>query len=87
MMEHVDNRWQPTRSWNLVMSPTIRAPSPMGLVAEHRYRQLAREYRRLAALSTNPADKLALELLAIGWDKIADSRGAPLDDEEKAARS
>jgi hypothetical protein len=37
------------------------------------YRQLASEYRRLAALLTRTDDKEALELFAIGWDKIADN--------------
>jgi hypothetical protein len=35
------------------------------------YRQLASECRRLAALLTRTDDKAALELFAIGWDKIA----------------
>jgi hypothetical protein len=35
------------------------------------YRRFARDYRRLAALLANPADKLALELMATGWDKVA----------------
>jgi hypothetical protein len=48
----------------------------MCLVAK--YRRLASEYRRLAALSTMTADKEALELFAIGWDKIADNREAML---------
>jgi hypothetical protein len=40
------------------------------------YRQLASEYRRLAALLTRTDDKEALELFAIGWDKIADNHEA-----------
>ena len=42
------------------------------------YRQFASEYRRLAALLTRTADKEALELFAIGWDKIADKYEAML---------
>ena len=42
------------------------------------YRQLASEYRRLAALLTRTDDKEALELFAIGWDKIADNHEAML---------
>jgi hypothetical protein len=42
------------------------------------YRQLAGEYRRLAALLTRTDDKEALELFAIGWDKIADNHEAML---------
>jgi len=42
------------------------------------YRQLAGEYRRLAALLTRADDKEALELFAIGWDKIADNHDAML---------
>jgi hypothetical protein len=42
------------------------------------YRQLASEYRRLAALLTRTDDKEALELFAIGWDKIADNHDAKL---------
>jgi hypothetical protein len=41
------------------------------------YRRLASEYRRLA-LSTSADDKEALELFAIGWDKIADNHEAML---------
>jgi hypothetical protein len=54
----------------------------MRLVAE--YRQLANDYRRLAALLTKTADKQALELFAIGWDKIADNREAMLRNQERA---
>ena len=42
------------------------------------YRQLASEYRRLAALLTRTDDKEALELFAIGWDKIANDHEAML---------
>jgi len=42
------------------------------------YRQLASEYRRLAALLTRTDDKEALELFAIAWDKIADNHDAML---------
>jgi len=48
------------------------------------YRQLAGEYRRLAALLTRTADKDALELFAIGWDKIADKHEAMLHNEEQS---
>jgi hypothetical protein len=48
------------------------------------YRQLASEYRRLAALLTRTDDKEALELFAIGWDKIADNHEAVLHNEERA---
>jgi hypothetical protein len=58
----------------------IRCPS--GCVAYERsaaqYRQLAVDYRRLAAILTKPADKQALELLAIGWDRAAENREAML---------
>jgi hypothetical protein len=42
------------------------------------YRRFARKYRRLAAVLTAPADKRALELMAKGWDKIADKQEAAL---------
>ena len=42
------------------------------------YRQFARDYRRLAAMLTKPSDRLALELMATGWDKVADCREALL---------
>jgi ATP/maltotriose-dependent transcriptional regulator MalT len=48
----------------------------MQMVAQ--YRQFASDYRRLAAMLTTPADKQALELLAIGWDRIAEKREAML---------
>jgi hypothetical protein len=44
----------------------------MHLVA--RYRQFATDYRRLAATLIEPADKQALELFAIGWDRVAENR-------------
>jgi hypothetical protein len=46
----------------------------MRMVAQ--YRQFAGDYRCLAAMLTSPTDKQALELLAIGWNKIADNRDA-----------
>jgi hypothetical protein len=51
----------------------------MHLVAQ--YRQFASDCRRLAATLTKPADKRALELFAIGWDKVADNREAMLRSE------
>jgi hypothetical protein len=48
----------------------------MHLVAQ--YRQFATDYRRLGAKLTKPADKQALELLAIGWDRTAENREAML---------
>ena len=48
------------------------------------YRHFASEYRRLAALLTRTADKEALELFAIGWDKIANSHEAMLHNEEQS---
>ena len=48
------------------------------------YRQLASKYRRLAALMTRTADKDALELFAIGWDKIADNHEAMFHNEEQS---
>jgi len=54
----------------------------MHLVAQ--YRQCAIDHRRLAAKLTKPADKEALELLAIGWDRAADKREAMLRSEERA---
>lgn len=41
----------------------------MKTVAE--YRQFAEDCRKLAASLTIPADKQALELMAIAWDKVA----------------
>jgi hypothetical protein len=54
----------------------------MHLVAQ--YRQFAMDHRRLAAKLTKPADKEALELLAIGWDKAAEKREALLRSQERA---
>jgi hypothetical protein len=48
------------------------------------YRQFASEYRRLAARLTRTDDKEALELFAIGWDKIADNHEAMLHTEEQS---
>jgi hypothetical protein len=48
----------------------------MDLVA--RYRQFATDYRRLAAMLTKPADRQALELFAIAWDRAAENREAML---------
>jgi len=38
------------------------------------YRKLALDCRRLAAMLTQPEDRQALELMAIGWEKTADER-------------
>ena len=57
----------------------------MYLVAQ--YRQFAADYRRLAATLTKPADKEALELLAIGWDRAAEKREAMLRSKEPPAGS
>ncbi len=48
----------------------------MKTVAE--YRQFAEDCRKLAASLTIPADKQALELMAIAWDKVAAAREASL---------
>jgi hypothetical protein len=56
----------------------------MRLVAQCRL--LAIEYRRLAAQSPRRDDKEALELLAIGWDKIADRREAMLHKRSRSDR-
>jgi hypothetical protein len=52
----------------------------MRLIA--RYRQFATDYRRLAATLTKPADKQALESLATGWDRVAESREAMIRSKE-----
>ena len=43
-----------------------------------KYRQFASNSRRLAAMLANPADKQALELMATGWDKVANNWEATL---------
>jgi hypothetical protein len=52
----------------------------MRLIA--RYRQFATDYRRLAAMLTEPADKQELELFATGWDRVAEDREAMLRSKE-----
>jgi hypothetical protein len=52
----------------------------MRLIA--RYRQFATDYRRLAAVLTEPADKQELELFAAGWDRVAENREAMLRSKE-----
>jgi hypothetical protein len=54
----------------------------MHLVAQ--YRQFATDYRRLAATLTKPDDKQALELFAVGWDRVAKNREAMLRSEGRA---
>lgn len=54
----------------------------MHWVAE--YRRYARECRRLAAALTKPADKLALELMARGWDDRAAKREAMQRNENRS---
>jgi len=44
----------------------------MKLVAE--YRRFAEEYRKLSAKLAKPADKIAVELMASAWDKVATER-------------
>lgn len=56
----------------------------MHLVSE--YRQFADDYRRLAAMLTKPNDTQALELFAIGWDKVADNREAMLRSQQHYKR-
>jgi len=51
-------------------------PAAMHLVAQ--YRQFAIDYRRLAAMLKNAADRHAMELFAIGWDRAAEKREAML---------
>jgi len=48
------------------------------------YRQIAADYRRLAAMLTEPADKQALELFAKGWDRVGDNREEMLHSKERA---
>jgi len=48
------------------------------------YRQFAIDHRCLAAKLTKQADKQALELLAIGWDRAAEKREAMLRSKERA---
>lgn len=52
----------------------------MRIVAE--FRRVARECKRLALKLANPADCLALELMATGWEKAAKDREAMLRSEE-----
>jgi hypothetical protein len=40
------------------------------------YRGFARDCREMAARTNNDNDKRALELMASGWDKVADEREA-----------
>jgi hypothetical protein len=49
----------------------------MHLIAQ--YRKFATDYRRLAAMLTDPADKQAVELFATGWDRVAENREAMLN--------
>jgi hypothetical protein len=42
------------------------------------YRQFAEDCRKLAVKLTDPKDKRAMELMAVGWDKMADQREAAL---------
>jgi hypothetical protein len=58
-------------------------PAAMHLVAQ--YRQFAIDYRRLAAMLTNPADKQAMELFAIGWDKAAEKRASGQEHSSRCA--
>ncbi len=48
----------------------------MRTVAE--YRQYARECRELATRMNDPKDRMALELQAKAWEKVADEREAAL---------
>jgi hypothetical protein len=42
------------------------------------YRGYAQDCRNLAAKLTDPKDKEAMELMAAGWDKVADQREAAI---------
>jgi hypothetical protein len=54
----------------------------MHLIAQ--YRKFAADYRRLATMLTEPADKQAVELFAIGWDNCAENREVMLRSKEWA---
>ena len=53
----------------------------MRRVAE--YKQHAKECRTLAAQTTQPEDKMALEEMAKAWDKIAALRDRDLEEPEE----
>ena len=57
----------------------------MHLVAK--YRQFAIDYRRLAETLTEPADRRALELFTIGWDRVAKKREVMLSSKDPPASS
>lgn len=42
------------------------------------YRQFAKDCRTMVAKLSDPIDKRAMELMAVGWDKVADQREAAL---------
>jgi hypothetical protein len=52
----------------------------MKTVAE--YREFAAKCREMAARTSNPADRLALELQATAWEKVAAEREAALKNKE-----
>jgi hypothetical protein len=43
------------------------------------YRSFAEDCRNLAAKLTDPKDKQAMELMAAGWDKVADQRESAIE--------
>jgi hypothetical protein len=46
------------------------------------YRELAAKCREMAARTTDPQDRRALELQASAWEKVADAREAVLQRNE-----
>jgi hypothetical protein len=81
---HMARRY-PTRTWSLF---TPNDSSPFAGVCNHAYfaeciQLVTSEYRRLAAPLTRTADKEALDLSAIGWDKVADNHQATLHNVEQ----
>jgi hypothetical protein len=46
------------------------------------YRKFAEDCRQLAAKLSDPQDRLALELMAAGWEKVANEREAALKRKE-----
>jgi hypothetical protein len=74
-----------SRSIGFAAFRSLSGATTMHLVAQ--YRQFAADYRRLAATLTKPADKQAMELFAIGWDKVAKNREAMLRSKKPPAGS
>ena len=83
--DHRQRRCATRRRLRVVVLPPVlqRERTVVRTVAEYRY--FAEDCRTLAAKLTDPNDKRGMELMAAGWDKVANKREALLKTKSASA--